>query len=329
MTPLQTRLYIALSAALFTAAPLAAHAQSEGLLPTQTLVRADSKSNAVPTAGNVSLELNSKSTPLISFTPVQPSSMQIALLIDDGLSRGSGIQLNDIRDFANTLPAGAQLLVGYMTNGHVQIDVPFTTDHAAAAEKIRIPMGIPGQSASPYFCLSDFVKRWPGATEDNPSAATKARFVIMVTNGVDPYNGSVSITNQDSPYVQAAITDAQRAGVAVSSIYYRDAGIRGEAASFSGQSYLQQVADATGGVSYYQGSMNPVSLKPFFHQFEHDISETYVATFNADSASAGREHLLRVKMSSSVPKVKLRHPDEVRPGNQEAPGSTSTARTLQ
>ena len=94
-----------------------------------------------------------------------------------------------------------------------------------------------------------------------------------------PYNGSVRLDNQNSPYVQTAVDDAQRAGVSVSSIYYRDAGMRGEATSLSGQSYLQQVADGTGGQSYYQGSFNPVSLLPYLKQFTHDISETYIATF--------------------------------------------------
>ena len=272
--------------------------------------------------------MDSKPGPLTALTPVQPASMQIALLIDDGLSRSSGVQLNDIRDFATTLPAGAQLLVGYMSNGRVQIEVPFTADHAAAADKIRLPMGIPGQSASPYFCLSDFVKRWPGASSDSPSASTKARFVIMITDGVDLYNGSVSLANQDSPYVRGAIADAQRAGVAVSSIYYRDAGIRGGAASLSGQSYLQQVADGTGGTSYYMGDFNPVSLKPFFHQFEHDIAETYIATFNADSGSAGRDRLLRLKMSTTIPKLKLRHPESIRPGNQESSAASQPTPNL-
>ncbi len=88
--------------------------------------------------------------------------MQIALLIDDGLSRSAGIQLDDLRTFASTLPPGTEILVGYMANGRVMVEQPFTTDHEAAAAKIRIPVGLPGESASPYFCLSDFVKRWPG-----------------------------------------------------------------------------------------------------------------------------------------------------------------------
>ncbi len=63
-----------------------------------------------------------------------------------------------------------------MTNGRVDVLQPFTTDHAAAAAKIRLPFGTPGQSASPYFCLSDFVKHWPGSgagakTEPPPKPA--------------------------------------------------------------------------------------------------------------------------------------------------------------
>ncbi len=91
-------------------------------------------------------------------------------------------------------------------------------------------------SASPYLCLSDFSKHWPGAPSNAavdgavaPAPAQhKARFVLMISNGVDPYNGSTSVMNQDSPYVSASVKDAQRAGVAVYSIYFSDAGIRGE-----------------------------------------------------------------------------------------------------
>lgn len=296
--------------------PLAGRAQEEGVLPTQTLVRADSKLHVIPDATAITLQLDNRTAHVSSLRPVQPSGVQVALLIDDGLSRSAGVQVNDLRDFANSLPAGTELLVGYMTNGRVDVLQPFTTDHVAAADKIRLPMGIPGQSASPYFCLSDFVKRWSGEPQAEANHA-KARFVMMITNGVDPYNGSTSMANQNSPYVQTAINDAERAGVAVSSIYYRDAGFRGGAASFSGQGYLQQVAEATGGEAYYEGSGNPVSLKPFLDQFKHSIAETYIATFEAPASGGGRQHLLHVKMNTTTPKLKLRHADDVRPGNRE------------
>jgi len=64
----------------------------------------------------------------------------------------------------------------------------------------------------------------------------------MITDGVDPYNGRPSVLNQNSPYVESAQNAAQRAGVAVYSIYYGDRGIGGGGAYLSGQSYLQQVA---------------------------------------------------------------------------------------
>jgi hypothetical protein len=307
--------------------PAFAAAQAgEDLVPTQVLVRPDSKNVDTLTPAAVTLEVNNKPAQLISLNPVRAANIQVALLIDDGLSRNAGIQLNDLRSFALSLPSDTELLVGYMENGTVRVEVPFTTDHTLAASRTRVPIGVPGQSASPYFCLSDFVKHWPGAGPADEGAPAKARFVMMLTNGVDPYNGSTSMLNQDSPYVQTAQDDAARAGVVVSSIYYSDAGFRGRG-SFSGQSYLQQVADATGGQLYNQGPINPVSLTPLFKQFEHDLSETYVATFNADATAGGRDHLVRLKVNSTVPKLKIRHPDEVRPGNREV-GATATAQAL-
>jgi hypothetical protein len=137
----------------------------------------------------------------------------------------------------------------------------------------------------------------------------------MITNGVDPYNGSTRIQNQDSPYVQAAVEDAQRAGVSVSSIYYGDSGFRGERASFSGQSYLAQVSDGTGGRAYYEGTGSPVSLGPYLTQFQHAISETYVATF---AAKVKGKDLVNLKTETKASGTKLRAPQAVLPGNAEA-----------
>ncbi|ADW68378.1 vWA domain-containing protein [Granulicella tundricola] len=313
-----------LSALTFaTLLPLAvAQAQQEGLVPTQTLIRVDSKNPAIPTLDTTKLEVNNRQVQLTSIQPIPPTGVQIALLIDDGLRRSAAVQLEDVKKFIETLPTGTEILVGYMSNGGVRVASQFTTNHEDAVNAIRIPFGIPGISASPYFCLSEFVKHWPGndsSSDSGPRSGTSARFAIMITNGVDPYNGSTSVLNQDSPYVETAIADAQRAGVAVSSIYYGDAGIRGGRASFSGQSYLNQLSQATGGEAYYQGMGNPVSLLPFFKEFQKDISETFIATFQADAGAMGRTQLVRINVKSSIPKLKLRHADVVRPGNHEAP----------
>lgn len=287
-------------------------AQEEGPTPTEALVNLDSKSPQTPTTQNVSIKVKNRDSQLSAIVPVRASGVQVALLIDDGLRNSVGRNIGDLKTFVTSLPPGTEIFIGYMQNGRVQPAQNFTTDYAAAANSIRIPLGTVGISASPYFCLSDFVKNWPASSNGGDH---KARFVMMITNGVDPYNGSTSITNQNSSYVSAAITDAQRAGAAVYSIYYTDAGFGGNRGSFSGQSYLAQVADGTGGRAYFQGTGNPVSMAPFLDQFRKAIAETYVATFNAP----GGKDLVPIKLSTKLPGTKLRAPEQIRPGNSINP----------
>ena len=301
-----TRYLLALT--LLTATTIAAQAQQEGPTPTQTLVFVDSKSPSTPTANDLTIKVNNHKTDITSLAPVHASGAQVAILIDDGLRISVGRELSSLRAFIKGLRPGTEIFVGYMQNGRVITGQDFTTDYDTAAQSLRIPVGSPGLSASPYFCLSDFVKRWP--EDANSNAAPKARFVLMITNGVDPYNGSTSITNQNSPYVESAVRDSQRAGVAVYSIYYSDAGFRGGRASFSGQSYLSQVAEGTGGTAYYQGTGSPVSMEPYLKQFQKALSETYVATFTAP----GGKDLVQIKLSTTLPKTKLLAPQQVRPG---------------
>lgn len=308
-------------ALLTSTAAVTLQAQVEGPTPTQALVSFDSKAPAMPTAKDILIKVDNKPSTLLNLAPVPSNNAQIALLIDDGLRTSIGRELETLRDFVQNLPQGTEIFVGYMQNGRIVsasgADPGFTTDHAAAASTLRIAQGLPGVSASPYFSLSDFVKNWPGASEfqrQRPTSAPvrKARFVLMITNGVDPYNGSTSILNQDSPYVARAITDAQNAGVPVYSIYFADAGLANRRGrnSFSGQSYLSQVAESTGGVAFYQGLGNPVSLDPFLKEFKQDVAETFVATFPVNP----NKNLARVKFSTSLPKTKVRAPELVRAG---------------
>jgi hypothetical protein len=237
---------------------------------------------------------------------------QIAILIDDGLRGSFALQLKSIGQFLTQLPPSAEVFVGYMQNGTVRpLQEGFTTDHEALVPKLRVPLSNAGISASPYFCLSDFVKHWP-------SSQPGPRFVLMITNGVDPYNGSTSITNQNSPYVQTAQEDAQRAGVAVYSIYYGDSGFRGGRGSFSGQSYLQQVGDATGGMLFNLGPIPPVDFTPYLKQFNNAISESYLVTFEANASREKNNTLTRIKLTTSQSGVKIHAPDGVHPGVVES-----------
>jgi hypothetical protein len=297
----------------------AAHAQ-EGPASTQALVAFDSKAPISPTAKDLTIKIDNRATPLANLAAIPPGGAQVALLIDDGLRTSVAREMNGLRAFITGLPAGTEVFVGYMQNGTVfpgSGASGFTSNLAAAAQGLRIPSGIPGSSASPYFCLSEFVKNWPGLAENQVSPVQrtgpvhKPRFVLMITNGVDPYNGSTSPFNQNSPYVDASVTDAQRAGVPVYSIYFSDAGFSRGRGSFSGQNYLSQLAEGTGGLSLYQSTgQNPVSMAPYLQQFQEAIARTYIATFPVDA----NRKLVSLKTSTDLPKTKLRAPTQVRPG---------------
>jgi hypothetical protein len=293
----------------------------EGLVPTQVLVNVDAKSTPPENASALTVMVNDHKEPLSAWTPVDPGNAQVALLIDDGLRESVGREMDSLRSFVKGLPPGVEILVGFMQYGHVSVEQPFSADHAQAASTLHLPEGMPGMSASPYLCLSDFVKHWPDAGGSSSvgmggvQARHKARFVLMLTNGVDPYNGSTSVMNQGSPYVDAAVSDSQRAGVAVYAIYFGDAGIRGGSADNSGQNYLSQLTQGTGGVSLWEGVGSPVSMAPFLSQFQRAVAETYVATFNAPTGKYAQRDMVRVKFSAG--KTKLHAPEQVLPGNHE------------
>jgi hypothetical protein len=311
--------------ALTLLAATSVHAQNqaqEGVAgPTQALVAFDSKNPVQPTGKDLTIKIDNRVAPLANLAPIPPGGAQVALLIDDGLRTSVARELNNLRAFITGLPAGTEVYVGYMQNGTVFPGTGasgFTSDLAAAAQGLRIPSGIPGSSASPYFCLSEFVKNWPGTAENQISPVQrstgpvhKPRFVLMITNGVDPYNGSTSPLNQNSPYVDATVTDAQRAGVPVYSIFFNDAGFGRGRGSFSGQNYLSELAEGTGGLSLYQSTgQNPVSMAPYLKQFQQAIANTYVATFPLDT----NKKMVSLRLSTDLPKTKVRGPNLVRPG---------------
>jgi hypothetical protein len=297
-------LWICAALALITVPLAAQEIPNEGPAQTTALISATSKNSVPLDASQLKLQVNGHDAPISSVTPVAPSRAEIAILIDDGLRGSFGLQIKDLQTFIDQLPAGTPVFVGYMRDGGVAAAQPFTQDHMAAIHAIRVPLSAPGISASPYFCLSEFVKHWP-------SNNRVPRFVLMLTNGVDPYNGSTSMLNQDSPYVQSAQDDAQRAGVAVYSIFYNDAGMR--RGNFSGQSYLQQVASATGG-QLLSGGMTTIDLAPYLRDFNKFIRESYTVNFMASAARGRGNTLVPIKVKTSQQGVKIYAPENVHPG---------------
>jgi hypothetical protein len=227
------------------------------------------------------------------------AGLELFVLLDDSSNISLGSQLEDIRQFISAQPATTKIGVAYMQNGTAQVLQNLTSDHALAAKALRLPLGNPGASASPYFSLGDLIKRWPEGNE--------RREVLMITDGIDRYWGS----GPDNAYVDTAIEQAQRAGVIVFGIYTPGEGHYGH--SFWrvnwGQNYLSQIADETGGEAYYLGNGAPVSFAPYLEDITRRLSRQYLLTFLAKpQKKAGMQ---RVKLRTEVPNAELVSADRV------------------
>ncbi len=293
-------------------------AQVEGPQPTRVLVRADAKGDAATAlrASDVTVEVGGKPVQLTGLVPIvgtaglsgkaRGQEVEVAVLIDDGLRSNFGVQLRDVEQFVTSTTGPTTAVgVGYMRNGAAYFPSGFSKDPEVELKAVRLPISASGVDGSPYFCLQELVKHWP--TNSNA-----AHVVLMITNGIDRYNGSVSPLNQNSPYVDQAITDSQRANVPVYSIYYGPRSVNSQLGSFSGQGYLGKVADETGGILFNQGSLNPPSITPYFREFQRALSNTYAATF-----MDGRPRLETLKVKSKVSGVKLRAQSQVQSGTSQ------------
>jgi hypothetical protein len=229
------------------------------------------------------------------------SGLQLVVLLDDSSRGNLGLQLNDLRTFINGLPPTAQVAIGYMRNGSPNLVQNFTSDHAQAVKSLRLPSGSAGINGSPYFCLSALAKHWPGGDSN------VRREVVMVTDGVDRYSGGRF--DPEDPYVQAATSDAQRAGVIVYSIYFRGAGRfdRNQLVTDGGQNYLTQVSGSTGGKVYLEGFGNPVSFAPFLSDIQRKLQNQYELTFN----STAKPGLQALRVKTSQPNTNLEFPSRV------------------
>jgi hypothetical protein len=229
------------------------------------------------------------------------AALELFILLDDGSDVSLGPQLQDLRKFINAQPASAKIGIAYMQNGIAKIEQNLTIDHAQAAKALRLPMGVRGANGSPYFSLTDLIKRWP------ESAAR--REVLMVSDGIDLYYGTGDMLD---PYLDEAIENAQRAGILVSAIYTPGVGHFGHSywQTYWGQLYLAQLADRTGGEAYYIGFNGPaVSFTPYLDDLGHRLSHQYFLEFLAKPPK--KPGLQPVKLRTEVSNVDLISADRV------------------
>ncbi len=223
------------------------------------------------------------------------AALELFILLDDSSNETIGNQLQDIKNFINEQGPSTKVGVAYMQNGIARIVQNLTSDHAQADKALRLPMGVRGANASPYFAISDLIKRWP--------ASSARREVLVASDGIDPYYFSPDF--QD-PYLDAAISDAQRAGVIVSAIYTPGIGHVGHSywMTYWGQLYLAALAEKSGGEAYYIGFNGPpVAFAPFLQDLADRLNHQYLLTFLAKPPK--KPGLQPVKVTTEVSNVDL------------------------
>jgi hypothetical protein len=284
-----------------------AFGQGSDSVPAQSVITVMTKNSEAPAnlqARDFKVQVNGKTTEVNNLTPLRGdrAGAELVVLIDSGARNSLGRQLDDIRQFVQGLPPTTAVAIAYMQNGRAFMPERLTTDKAEALKALHLPGGIPGGSASPYFCLSDLAKNWPSANREN------RRIVVMITDGFDPYNPRF---DPDDPYLQSAINDSVRAGLVVNSIYWHDSGF--VSSTFrginTGQNLMSIVTDATGGTDYLQGFSNPVSFSPFFEDLNRRLQNQYELGYVAPAKAKPEIATLKVKLQA--PNTKLTAPQRV------------------
>lgn len=231
------------------------------------------------------------------------AELDLFILIDDASDTSLGSQLDDLRSFVNAQPSTTSVGVGYMRNGTVQITQNFTTKHDEVANAIRLPVASVGAYGSPYLSVIDLMRRWP--------AHTNRREIVMVTDGIDRARGGPRFRLATNPDADSASAVAQRTGTIIHTIFTRGVGRVGS--NFweitRGQNDMARLSDESGGESFYLGTQNPVSFKPYLDDLQRALDNQFLLEFNA---IPGKKAALQyVKLTTEVAGVELDSADSV------------------
>jgi hypothetical protein len=232
------------------------------------------------------------------------AKLDLFLLIDDASDKALGSHLDDLRTFINAQASRTSVGIGYMRNATVQIVQNFTTDHAAAAQALRLPLGTAGAYGSPYLSVIDLMNRWP--------KSQSRREVLMMTDGIDrarraPRWRGLSI----NPDVDTASDVAMRTGTIIHTIYAPGVGRlhRNYWEATNGQMGIAKLSDVTGGESFYLGLQSPVSLAPYLSDLQKILDNQYWLSFSTTPDK--KASLQYVTLNTQVAGVDFAAPDAV------------------
>ena len=221
---------------------------------------------AISTFATASAETTNSSKSLETIEP-----LNLAVLIQDDLVPQVGNELGVTREFIRSLPAGSQVMVGYITSGSLQVRQPFTNDLEKAAKSLRIPVG--STSASPFNPYVEVIE----ALKKFKTDGSNANAILLISDGLDTSRGFDSTAAGHTLDINRAIAEANKRRISVFSFYAPSVGLTSHsrlAASY-GQSSLNRLSNETGGRAFFQGTTGFVTFDSYFARLRETLNQQY------------------------------------------------------
>jgi hypothetical protein len=307
-TPFCRALALSLLVSVASLVPLYSQQKEAGVSSQMTVTASPLGDKELPelTQQQVTVKQGKNQVPIIDWVAArgEHAGLDLFILIDDACDPSLGSQFSDLKSFITSQPASTSVGVGYMRNNTVDLRQNFTSDHAQAAEALRLPRANVGAFGNPYLSVIDVMKRWP----EHPNR----REVIMITDGIDRARGGQRHRLSGiSPDVDSAIQVAQRTGTLIFTIYAPGTGHlqRNFWEANNGQLGIAKLSDETGAESFYLGLRAPVSIRPYLDQIHTHLQNQYLLGVGAQPGRS--EGLESVSIDTDVPGIELISADNI------------------
>lgn len=285
---------------VFGPRPLHAQVQSQAKpakVPVTTVVTVLGPNFTAPPAlgkSDVVVRTGTRREDVLDWVPAQGdnAALQLAILIDDGTNLGP--YLDELRRFIQAQPKTTGVGLFYASMGMTVTVSPFSNDHDAVANKLRITLGRSGTSTSIFLSLIDVLKKLqslPGRRE-----------VLLISDGHDRLRGDLP----ESPDVIGSIESAQKTGIVIHTLYASVG--RPRPTSFGvtlAQGNLTREAGETGGQSFFQGLQTPVSFTPFLNQLDMVLHNQYFLRFTTARSTKPKGELRGFKVTTEQRNVSI------------------------
>ncbi len=248
-------------------------------------------------AGEIIVKEDGDQQTILSIRSVTNTPLHIAILIQDNLSSNINLQLDEIKNFIRKLPSDSRVMVAYLRSGTTLVPQKFTTDLEKAAGSVRAVVGSSSVAPnSPYEGVEEVLGRFD-------ALPTGRRAILLLSDGLDLSETAPA----QSLRLDQAVLKAQRRGVAVYSFY--SSGTLTENGNSSvilnGQSSLNRLSEETGGRAFFQGTISPISLQPFFRDLNLALTRQFALTYLSTHLKKGYH---KVQVISTNPEIRIEHP---------------------